>query len=265
MPLSSEVIGILIVFGVYLAIRLERLDEIWKEIDIYERQIEKEFAKYIATTFVNPYMEDITKKTREYMDFDKLAESVLWDIAGVDNPSASDSGWSQFTADATPSEMFTDQFEYMVKLTGEEEKFEEFKSKVDQEDLENLKSNDSGENKVHDSEFLTSYMVNQELVNPKEAFEESRSIYRRYKWPNRLFALIQVTIIMLLLSILVSFVSLIAGGGSVVPRLPIFISILSVLWIILESMLWYVLSNEITFEERTVVGKFLTPHPKDLF
>lgn len=291
MPTSTGALIILASFAVYLGFRLERLNEIWPELETYEAKIEGEFLEFLGDEYISPFMEiilpkgDINEHVDNFpIDDDSISEMVeqnqrLEDEGVPENErkeilkqlfqeqidinSLSDFNLDEMTF-GFPRDAIFDQMVEMVMFVPSESKSEQIPDNiVDTSEDRGSDGKEGGFSEVGSSIF-SYFIFDEDLLEPSQFFSETRSYYRKYRWPNRLFSLIQASMLALIVSIgvllLFNFIN-----SPVPDKFPIFIVTIGLMWLFLELILWYILSTEVEMETRTNVGKFLKPDPRELF
>lgn len=265
MIFPGEVLVLFVGFAIYSGMRLERLDEIWAEIDSYRESLQMQFAVYISDSFIVPYMDMMTSGFIDVMDLDAIVGPVFQNMLGGETESSTE--WDELMSGSEPTSVFAEQVEEMFVQSGMGSWLEEAREQIDQDELEGIDggSNSSDDADVDaDPEFLARFLVHQELMDPDEVFRKSKNFYRKYKWANRVFTGIQLTLTIQTITLLTITAFSIVDNPMVESHLlPLLIVVLGA-WIILEVLLWIILSNEIKMSDRTIMGKFLKPNPGNL-
>lgn len=253
MPISPGGIFLLVLFGAYLGIRLENLDAIWAEIEDYEGKLEKDYLTFISSTYFEPYGEAITSRMSDafgglesYQDDEENetqgeVEYDSVDDLAVEVADESPEDWSAIMDEfPPPEEVIPNIFRGLFEVTG-----------IDQ--IDEIERYESPQ---------VAFLVNEGILNPEEIFSETRTFYRKYRWPTRIYGVTQLLILSLVI-VIIGVLIFSALNNPIVDRLPNLIVLLGVLWLIAEFSLWYILSTEVDMETRTLVGKFLQPDPRD--
>lgn len=274
MAISGELLILLTAFEVYLAARLEKLGDIWPELDAYDKKLERGFAEYVTGEFVAPFFDEISDNLDSMFKVERMVEEVAYNLAseqsksslGEPHQSSPDSGkesadWSEFMADSPPGELVTGNLFDFLRVIGEDEMIEEMKEgEIDAGELDD--ANEIYEEKFGDKtvDFLISYMMKNNLLDLTEAFREAKNFYRRHKWPNRIFASIKISLVVLIILVLATIIASFSSSSDFVGYTLPGIGLMVAVWLLLELALWYSLSTEVEMKERTVVGKLLKPN-----
>lgn len=289
MPIADGTYILLALFALYLGFRLESLNQIWSELEKYEDKIQGEYLKFLSDNYVSPFVDsmgpdvnidevtdNIPLTTDELSELNEIHTDLVEDgvskdrrIEIIDQLVSEELGDDRLQI---PSGLLglidgSNHLPQIVALT-----IENLPSKEEIDDIpDNIESvmdntGDGGEGprdfaEVTDSMFIY-YIYSEDILDPNRLFEKTRSFYRKYRWPNRLFTFIQSVILGIILSILT--IGLFTVTSTSIPDtvLPV-IGVMTVLWFVLELALWYLVSTEVEMDNRTFIGKLLKPDPRE--
>lgn len=254
--LSPEGLAIMTIFSIYIGIRLESLDQIWSELDEYKKTIQENYLDYLIDSIFEPFADELDSRLDEVFsehatesdsqngddgstgigeveDFEEFRESA--EEAAPD--------WEDFgDRYSNPGAIFPDLIETSLDMVGIEPNHPE---------------------QMPESP-ITAFAIDRELLDSEDIFNNTRKFYRKDRWPIRIFSVIQASMVSIILLTALSIVFTVMNNGfaGYLPRLAI---IASIIWGSSELCLWYVLNMEVDMEDRTPVGKFLRPDPREFF
>lgn len=237
----------------YFGLRIEKLDEIWVEIEQYNTKIERELAQYLWGVF-QPYNDEITNRM----------ESVIGNLSPDDQ---TDGGFMIPSSLEEPENDQGGDVEYNLENTDWDDFFPKQPDEVIEE-MQDAFMDEGGpeflEQEQTDEPMPAKYLVEQGHLNPPEIFDKVREMYKKYRRPERALLLIKTSLI-----------GLIANCGVLLgislfnfkwpTEAVIVFTGLTLLWIASELWLWYVLKQEVALEGKTPISKLMPPELREIF